>query len=67
MSRAFAAAIHGTCVAHVSWDIESDPVLTGTRLIAEAWLAAGLYQVGSIGGDAGRSGTGGSAMTCVGS
>ena len=67
MSRAFPAAIHGTCVAHVSWDIESDPVLTGTRLIAEAWVAAGLYQVGSIGGDAGRSGTGGSAMTCVGS
>jgi len=36
----------------VLWDIESGPVLTGTRLIAEAWDAAGLYQVGSIGGDA---------------
>ena len=27
-------------------DIESDPVLAGTKLIAEAWDAAGLYQVG---------------------
>jgi len=28
-------------------DIESNPVLAGTKLIAEAWDAAGLYQVGS--------------------
>jgi isoamylase len=34
------------------WDIESDPVLAGTKLIAEAWDAAGLYQVGSFIGDA---------------
>ena len=33
------------------WDIESDPVLAGTKLIAEAWDAAGLYQVGSFIGD----------------
>ncbi len=33
------------------WDIESNPVLAGTKLIAEAWDAAGLYQVGSFGGD----------------
>jgi glycogen operon protein len=33
-------------------DIESDPVLAGTKLIAEAWDAAGLYQVGSFVGDA---------------
>ncbi|MGH9146624.1 MAG: glycogen debranching protein GlgX [Vicinamibacterales bacterium] len=33
-------------------DIESDPLLAGTKLIAEAWDAAGLYQVGSFGGDA---------------
>src|SRR5262249_1011385 len=26
----------------VLWDIESDPVLAGTKLIAEAWDAAGL-------------------------
>lgn len=36
----------------VVWDIESDPVLAGTKLIAEAWDAAGLYQVGSFIGDA---------------
>jgi glycogen operon protein len=35
----------------VLWDIESDPVLCGTKLIAEAWDAAGLYQVGSFVGD----------------
>jgi glycogen operon protein len=35
----------------VLWDIESDPALAGTRLIAEAWDAAGLYQVGSFIGD----------------
>jgi glycogen operon protein len=32
-------------------DIESDPSLAGTKLIAEAWDAAGLYQVGSFVGD----------------
>jgi isoamylase len=32
-------------------DIETDPVLAGTRLIAEAWDAGGLYQVGSFAGD----------------
>ena len=32
-------------------DIENDPVLAGTKLIAEAWDAAGLYQVGSFIGD----------------
>jgi isoamylase len=35
----------------VLWDIESDPSLAGTKLIAEAWDAAGLYQVGSFIGD----------------
>lgn len=35
----------------VLWDIESDPVLAGTKLIAEAWDAAGLYQVGGFIGD----------------
>jgi isoamylase len=33
------------------WDIESDPVLADTKLIAEAWDAAGLYQLGSFIGD----------------
>src|SRR5262249_2470916 len=35
----------------VLWDLESDPLLAGTKLIAEAWDAAGLYQVGSFVGD----------------
>jgi isoamylase len=35
----------------VLWDIESEPVLAGIKLIAEAWDAAGLYQVGSFVGD----------------
>jgi isoamylase len=35
----------------VLWDIESDPLLAGTKIIAEAWDAAGLYQVGSFIGD----------------
>ena len=36
----------------VLWDIETDPSLAETKLIAEAWDAAGLYQVGSFIGDA---------------
>ncbi|MGN6546928.1 MAG: glycogen debranching protein GlgX, partial [Aureliella sp.] len=36
----------------VLWDIESDPALAGTKLLAEAWDAAGLYQVGTFVGDA---------------
>jgi isoamylase len=35
----------------VLWDIESDPVLANVKLIAEAWDAAGLYQVGRFVGD----------------
>ena len=35
-------------------DIESDPTLAGAKLIAEAWDAAGLYQVGSFIGDSWR-------------
>lgn len=38
----------------VLWDIDSDPVLAGTKLIAEAWDAAGLYQVGSFPGHSWR-------------
>jgi isoamylase len=33
------------------WAIESAPELAGTKIIAEAWDAAGLYQVGSFIGD----------------
>ncbi len=35
----------------VVWSIDSDPVLAGAKLIAEAWDAAGLYQVGSFPGE----------------
>jgi len=38
----------------ILWDIESDPGLAGTKLIAEAWDAAGLYQVGTFIGDSWR-------------
>jgi glycogen operon protein len=45
--------IEGHPVANppILWDIETDPILAGTKLIAEAWDAAGLYQVGSFFGD----------------
>jgi len=36
----------------VIWDIETDPALAGIKLFAEAWDAAGLYQVGSFVGNA---------------
>ncbi len=35
----------------VLWDIESDPALAGTKMIAEPWDAAGLYEVGNFVGD----------------
>jgi isoamylase len=35
----------------ILWDIESDPGLADAKLVAEAWDAAGLYQVGSFIGD----------------
>ncbi len=35
----------------ILWIIKSDPILAGTKLIAEAWDAGGLYQVGSFAGD----------------
>lgn len=35
----------------ILWSIESDPILAGTKIIAEAWDAGGLYQVGSFIGD----------------
>ncbi len=43
----------GTPLAHppVVYQIESDPVLAATKLIAEAWDGGGLYQLGSFVGD----------------
>jgi glycogen operon protein len=38
----------------ILWDIESDPMLAGTKIFAEAWDAAGLYQVGHFVGDSWR-------------
>jgi glycogen operon protein len=38
----------------VLWDIESDPVLAGRKLIAEPWDAVGLYEVGRFLGDSWR-------------
>ena len=35
----------------VLWDIGSDPILANVKLIAEAWDAGGLYQVGHFAGD----------------
>src|ERR1700756_4590965 len=35
----------------ILWDIDSDPLLAGTKRIAQAWDAAGLYQVGNFVGD----------------
>jgi glycogen operon protein len=32
----------------ILWEIESEPILAGTKIIAEAWDAGGLYQVGSF-------------------
>ena len=40
-----------TPLSAVLLDIDTDPVLAGTKLIAEAWDAAGLYQVGSFVGE----------------
>jgi len=38
----------------VLFDLESDPQLDRTKLIAEAWDAAGLYEVGTFVGDSWR-------------
>ena len=35
----------------LTWEIECDPLLQNTSLIAEAWDAAGLYQVGAFPGE----------------
>ena len=35
----------------ILFDLDTDPVLAGTKLIAEAWDAAGLYEVGHFVGE----------------
>jgi isoamylase len=42
---------HPMATPPLLWDIESDPVFANVKLIAEAWDAAGLYQVGQFIGD----------------
>jgi len=44
---------YGTPISNspVFWDIDSEPVLAGAKLTAEAWDAAGLYEVGSFSKD----------------
>ena len=51
--RSCRATRHGQPMADppTLWDIETDPVLAGTKLIAEAWDAGGLYEVGTFVGD----------------
>ena len=47
--------------------IAEDPMLADTKIIAEAWDAAGAYQVGSFADTSGgRSGTATTATTCGG-
>lgn len=36
---------------HLLWAIDTEPTLAGTKIIAEAWDAGGLYQVGTFVGD----------------
>lgn len=54
LASVFSRDLSGHPMPHpaVIWDIESDPLLSGTKLIAEAWDAGGLYQVGTFAGDA---------------
>lgn len=42
---------HPISDAPILWDIDSDPVLAGRKLMAEAWDAGGLYKVGSFAWD----------------
>ncbi len=45
--------VSGEPVEHppILWLIDHDPVLAGKKIIAEAWDAAGLYQVGNFAGE----------------
>ncbi|AFM15996.1 glycogen debranching enzyme GlgX [Mycolicibacterium chubuense NBB4] len=53
LASAMARDASGSPMANppILYEIESDPVLAGTKLIAEAWDVAGLYQLGSFVGD----------------
>jgi len=53
LASALARNVDGEPQEHppIIWMINSDPTLAGTKIIAEAWDAGGLYQVGSFAGD----------------
>jgi glycogen operon protein len=53
LASIFSRSVSGKPVlnAPIIWEIDSEPVLAGTKLIAEAWDSGGLYQVGSFGQD----------------
>lgn len=51
LAASFYRGLDGQPVPHppIVSDIEEDPLLAGTKIIAEAWDAAGLYQVANFG------------------
>jgi glycogen operon protein len=53
LASILARDVNGTVLSNppLLWDIESNPALAGTKMIAEAWDASGLYQVGQFVGD----------------
>src|SRR5262249_40963216 len=53
LASALSRGEDGTPLSHppLLLDIEADPVLAGTKMVAEAWDAAGLYQVANFAGD----------------
>jgi glycogen operon protein len=53
LAASLSRGVDGSPLAHppILLDIEADPVLAGTKIIAEAWDAAGLYEVANFPGD----------------
>ncbi|MBK8240507.1 MAG: glycogen debranching protein GlgX [Deltaproteobacteria bacterium] len=53
LATILARDVHGRPMADppLPWEIESDPVLQNALLVAEAWDAGGLYQVGHFPGE----------------
>jgi isoamylase len=53
LASVLARDVKGSVLANppILWDIESNPALAGIKMIAEAWDAGGLYQVGQFIGD----------------
>jgi isoamylase len=53
LAASLSRGVDGRPLAHppILSEIEFDPVLSGTKIIAEAWDAAGLYQLASFGSE----------------